>query len=146
MSKVQMSHASARVIEHLAQVGHRSLQDLVQKFPSSSQTDMSKRLRNLEQGWWLQRVGGAGNQLVYRVHPEAYAKLPSIGLQIPPPPSMAKRGSGRPRDVEPMPAADAVKPRRDNVWSAPVWKGWGQAAAPARAGSMDFMACPSRGF
>lgn len=146
MSKVQMSHASARVIEHLAQAGPRSLQDLVQKFPSSSQTDMSKRLRNLEQGWWLQRVGGAGNQLVYRVHPEAYAKMPSIGLQIPPPPSMAKRGRGRPRDVVSIPAADTVQPRRDNVLEAPVWKGWGQAAAPARAGSMDFMACPSRGF
>lgn len=146
MSKVQMSHASVRVIEHLAQVGPRSLQDLVQKFPSSSQTKMGQRLRNLEQSWWLQRVGGEGNQLVYRVHPEAYAKLPSIGLQIPPPPSLTKRGRGRPRHVVTTPASGTVEPRRDSVWAAPVWKGWGQTAAPARAGSMDFMACPSRGF
>ena len=146
MSKVQMSHANSRVVEYLAEVGPRSLQDLVQKFPSSSQTQMGQRLRHLEQSWWLQRVSGAGNQLVYRVHPEAYAKLPSIGLQIPPPPPTAKRGRGRPRDVVSIPPADTVPPRRDSVWAAPVWTGGGASAAPVRAGSMDFMACPSRGF
>lgn len=146
MSKIQMSNVSVRIIRHLAEVGPRTIEELVAKFSAQHPTTLRKRLSSLEHGWWLQRqhreTTATLSEVVWRVHPDAYAKLPGIGLVIPPSPP-TKRGVGRPRDV--YVPRETAQPRRDNVWAAPVWQGWGQAAVPARAGSMDFMACPSRG-
>lgn len=142
MSNTQMGRESIRLIKHLAENGPRTVTALLAAFPSENRHDLQRRLSNLEQGWWVQKMTGGQGDRAWRVNPNAYTKLPSIGLQVPPPPS-AKRGVGRPRDVVTGPAPGVLPARRDNVYEAPVWKGW--EAAPTRAGSMDFLSCPSRG-
>lgn len=143
MTSIQMGQVSIRLINYLAVHGPRTLDAIVAKFSGTTRIDMRQRIRNLAASWWLEGYKGEKGKTMWRVHPDAYAKFPGIGLQVPQAPSVA-RGRGRPRDEYEAPPTSVAQPRRMSVFEAPTLSGMN--SAPARPGAMDFLSLPSHGF
>lgn len=130
-----------QLLRHLAVRGERTVLQLMEVV-RESRPAINIRLATMESLGWLQKSVNQHNTRIWRVNPAAYAKLASVGIYATPPAPKYFRVRTK---AQPKPAGPVVQPRRFNVYEAPVWKGLGPSA-PVRAGSMDFKACPSRGY
>lgn len=141
MSNQAMGSENLQILRHLAVRGERTILQLMEVV-RESRPAINIRLATMESLGWLQKSVNQHEARVWRVDPDAYAKLASVGIYATPP--APKRSRVIPVHQAPQ-TGEVVQPRRFNIYQAPILKSSGMEA-PVRAGSMDFKAYPSRGF
>jgi len=135
-----MGSENLQILRHLAQMGESSVAQLM-VVVHESRPAINIRLVTMESLGWLQKSVDHHNTRLWRVRPEAYDKLAAVGIQaIPPAPKQSRIRQSH----KPLATDQVAQPRRFNIYEAPIWCGM-ELAAPPRAGSLDFLSCPSRG-
>lgn len=133
--KSTLSPASAAVINHLKEHGHKSAALLCSRFPDMSRAQLFKRLGNLVALGWLDVATNDAGERIWLLRASARA----IAVHT----TAAQEPVQAPAQPPQSPQLPVVAPRSINVMAGIYVPPRGPALRP---GALDFKACPSVGY